>query len=131
MTVSITKAKGDLEMMGITNYQKTASEKQIAYDNELDKKLQAAKFAKKIKALADQTQMYIAGFDYQFDEIQSLFGELIDLCTGIGDENILGDTGPTHPDEADKAAAHQSAAAAKVGAEIDGFIKDMFFTSTR
>jgi hypothetical protein len=118
-------------MMGITNYQKTASEKQIAYDNELDKKLQAAKFAKKIKALADQTQMYIAGTDYEFDEIQSLFSEIIDLCTGIGDENILGDTGPTHPDEADKAAAHQSAAAAKVGAEIDGFIKDMFFTSTR
>ena len=118
-------------MMGITNYQKTASEKQIAYDNELDKKLQAAKFAKKIKALADQTQMYIAGTDYEFDEIQSLFSEIIDLCTGIGDENILGDTGPTHPDEADKAAAHRSAAAAKVGAEIDGFIKDMFFTSTR
>ena len=118
-------------MMGITNYQKTASEKQIAYDNELDKKLQAAKFAKKIKALADQTQMYIAGTDYEFDEIQSLFSEIIDLCTGIGDENILGDTGPTHPDEADKAAAHRSAAAAKVGAEIEGFINNMFFTSTR
>ena len=118
-------------MMGITNHQKAASDKHIEYENELDKKVLAANFAKKIKALADQTQMYIAGTDYEFDEIQSLFGEIIDLCTGIGDENILGDTGPTHPVEADKAAAHQSAAASKVGAEIDAFIKDMFFTSTR
>jgi hypothetical protein len=107
-------------MMGITNHQKTASEKQIAYDNELDKRILGKEFGAKIKALAADIHTFIDG-DYA-SEITELLDDAAYLCLHQGDEDILGR-------DADQT-VYRDKTAAKVGAEIDGFIKDMFFTST-
>ena len=107
-------------MMGITNYQKTASEKQIAYDNELDKRILGKEFAAKIKALAEETKMFIDD-DYA-SEITELLDDAAYLCQHQGDEDVLGR-------DADLT-VYCDKPTAKVGAEIEGFIHDMFFTST-
>jgi len=108
-------------MMGITNYQKAASEKQIEYDNELDLRIRGKEFGARIKALAEETQMFIEG-DYA-SEITDLLDDAAYLCLHQGDEDILGR-------DADLT-VYRDKPAAKVGAEIDRFITDMLFTSAR